>query len=93
MTGMLVAPAVDVSDVVELDPGECAHIVKVAPGEKAAVVVLTARVTGTPVEALCGHVWVPSKDPRVLPVCPKCREVYDLYRAMVDGLNDSPGDA
>jgi hypothetical protein len=32
-------------------------------------------VTGTPVTALCGKVWVPGRDPRRYPVCPTCREV------------------
>lgn len=81
-------------DEVELDAGQCAHIVKVGPGEKAADVVLEARVMGTPVEALCGHVWVPSRDPKQLPVCPKCAGVYDMYKAYGDGgLNDTPSGA
>ena len=40
-----------------------AHIVKTEPGEIAAAKVLEARIYGTPLEALCGHVWVPSRDP------------------------------
>lgn len=76
----------------EQDEPEVAHIVKVGPGESAAAKVLEARVTGTPLEALCGHVWVPERDPRNLPVCPKCREIYDVYRSFNDGLRDTPGD-
>ena len=38
------------------------HIVKVEPGESAAAKVLQARIEGTPLEALCGFVWVPSRD-------------------------------
>lgn len=76
----------------ELDPGDCAHIVKTEPGENAAAKVLEARIYGTPLEALCGHVWVPSRDPRQLPVCPKCKEVYEMYRMANDGLNETPGD-
>jgi hypothetical protein len=78
----------------ELDEGEpnLAHIVKVEPGEDAAAKVLEARVTGTPLEALCGHVWVPSRDPRNRPVCARCKEVYELYRAANDGLRDTPND-
>jgi hypothetical protein len=33
-----------------------------------------ALVEGTPVVALCGKVWVPSRDPQRFPVCPECRE-------------------
>ena len=77
-----------------LEPGEPAqaHIVKVAPGESAAAKVLEARIYGTPLEALCGHVWIPSRDPKQLPMCQACKEVYEMYRAFNDGLNDSPTD-
>jgi hypothetical protein len=69
-----------------------AHIVKTDPGESAAAKVLEARIYGTPLEALCGHVWVPSRDPKQLPVCQKCKEIYDVYRAFNDGLRDTPDD-
>ena len=42
----------------ETEDGPVAHIVKTLPGEDAAAKVLAARVEGTPIEALCGHVWV-----------------------------------
>jgi len=35
-------------------------------------------VTGTPVTALCGKVWVPSRDPKRYPVCPTCKEIYGM---------------
>jgi hypothetical protein len=34
-------------------------------------------VMGTPVVALCGKVWVPSRDPERFPVCPECREIWE----------------
>lgn len=74
----------------ETDPGQVAHIVRVGPGEDAAAKVLEARVTGTPIEALCGYVWVPEKDPKRLPVCQACKEVYELYRGFNDGLSETP---
>jgi hypothetical protein len=37
-----------------------------------------SMVTGTPVVALCGKVWVPSRDPSNFPVCPMCKELYDM---------------
>jgi hypothetical protein len=78
----------------QTEPGEptVAHIVKVDPGESAAAKVLEARIHGTPVEALCGHVWVPSRDPRQLPVCQACTSIYEMYRAFNDGLSEQPGD-
>lgn len=36
-----------------------------------------AMVNGTPVIALCGKVWVPSRDPQKFPVCPDCKEIWD----------------
>jgi hypothetical protein len=39
--------------------------------------ILEATVTGTPIRALCGKVWVPSRDPQRFPVCPECKEIYD----------------
>ncbi len=69
-----------------------AHIVKTEPGESAAAKVLEARIYGTPLEALCGHVWVPSRDPKQLPMCQKCKEVYDVYRMFNDGLGETPKD-
>jgi Protein of unknown function (DUF3039) len=67
-----------------------AHIVKTKRGENAAAVVLEARVMGTPIEALCGFVWVPSRDPKQLPVCEKCKGIYGMYKAFNDGLRDDP---
>ena len=34
-----------------------------------------AAVEGTPVVAICGKVWVPSRDPAKYPVCPTCEEI------------------
>lgn len=67
-----------------------AHIVKTEPGENAAAKVLEARITGTPLEALCGHVWVPSRDPKQVPMCQKCKDIYDTYRMFNEGLGDTP---
>ena len=78
----------------ELETAEpaSAHIVKTEPGENAAAKVLEVRIYGTPLEALCGHVWVPSRDPKQLPLCEKCKEIYEVYRAFNDHLNDKPND-
>jgi Protein of unknown function (DUF3039) len=37
-----------------------------------------AMVTGSPVVALCGKVWVPSRDPKKYPICPECTRLFDL---------------
>ena len=79
----------------DLETGEpaMAHIVKTEADESAAAKVLEARIYGTPVEALCGHVWVPSRDPKQLPLCDRCKEIYEMYRSFNDGLGDRPDDA
>ena len=38
---------------------------------------MQAAVFGTPIKALCGKVWVPSRDPQKFPVCPECKEIYE----------------
>jgi hypothetical protein len=95
MSELVTAPVdvdVDLDEQTETEEPTAAHIVKVQPGENAAAVVLEARVTGTPVEALCGFVWVPSRDPKQLPVCEECKSIYEMYKAFNDGLGDMPRD-
>jgi hypothetical protein len=73
-------------------PPKAAHIVKTEPGESAVAKVTEARIFGYPVEALCGERFVPQQDPKKLPMCGICKEIYDLYRQMSDGgLNETPG--
>ena len=36
-----------------------------------------SRMTGRPVVALCGKIWVPKHDPSKYPVCPDCKRLYD----------------
>lgn len=46
-----------------------------------------AMVMGTPVIALCGKVWVPSRAPEKFPVCPACKEIWEQMKG------GSPGDS
>ncbi|HEV3291555.1 MAG TPA: DUF3039 domain-containing protein [Streptosporangiaceae bacterium] len=39
--------------------------------------IVDSAVMGTPVRALCGKVWVPSRDPKRFPVCPDCQRIYE----------------
>ncbi len=39
--------------------------------------IMESAVSGTPVIALCGKVWVPNRDPKKYPVCPECKEIYE----------------
>ncbi len=47
--------------------------------------VLESALSGEPVVALCGKVWVPGRDPKKFPVCPTCKEIYEGLRAPQDG--------
>jgi hypothetical protein len=62
-------PDVDHTDGEERD--RFAHVV--FPKSK----LTEALVTGTPVTALCGKTWVPSRDPKKYPVCPTCKEIVE----------------
>lgn len=35
-------------------------------------------VLGKPVAALCGKIFIPSRDPKKFPVCPICKEMAEL---------------
>jgi hypothetical protein len=48
-----------------------------------------ALVMGTPVVALCGKVWVPSRDPKKYPVCPECKEIWEQLPKGGDGDSES----
>jgi hypothetical protein len=39
--------------------------------------IMESALSGAPVVALCGKVWVPGRDPKKFPVCPTCREILD----------------
>lgn len=39
--------------------------------------VVEGIVNASPVKALCGKVWVPTRDPRSYPLCPTCKEVAE----------------
>ncbi len=57
----------------ELDDGSHDRFSHYAPKDK----LTEAMVMGTPVVALCGKVWVPSRDPQKYPVCPTCKEIWE----------------
>lgn len=42
--------------------------------------IMESALTGKPVIALCGKVWVPGRDPEKFPVCPDCKKIYDRLK-------------
>ena len=55
------------------EPGDSERFSHYVPRDK----LMDAMVNGTPVRALCGKVWTPSRDPKRYPVCPECKELYE----------------
>lgn len=65
----------------EVEPGDHERFAHYVRKEK----ILDSALSGKPVIALCGKVWVPGRDPNKFPVCPICKEIYDGLRAPQDG--------
>ena len=42
--------------------------------------IVESAVMGSAVVALCGKVWVPSRDPQKFPVCPSCKAIYESLK-------------
>lgn len=68
------------------EPGDHERFSHYVPKDK----LTEAMVMGTPVVALCGKVWVPSRNPDRFPVCPECKEIWESMR---DGGGGSDPDA
>ncbi|MBL8929641.1 MAG: DUF3039 domain-containing protein [Kineosporiaceae bacterium] len=65
-----------------VEPGDHERFAHYVRKEK----IVESAVTGMPVIALCGKVWVPGRDPSKFPVCPMCKEIYEqLPRGGGDG--------
>ncbi len=86
MTSTIVAPQV-ADPIVDHEPPKVAHIVARENDADADTLVTTAYIEGTPLEALCGQVFVPSRDPKSLPPCERCVEIVDEILRMRDALS------
>lgn len=53
--------------------------------------IMESALSGEPVIALCGKVWVPGRDPNRFPVCPMCKEIYAGLRNPQDGGDEPRG--
>lgn len=77
----------DVADpILDAEPPRVAHIVARENDADADTLVTTAYIEGTPLEALCGEVFVPSRDPKSLPPCERCLEIVTEILRMRDAL-------
>ncbi|MCV7666219.1 DUF3039 domain-containing protein [Micrococcus luteus] len=71
----------------EIEPGDHERFAHYVRKEK----ITESAVTGAPVIALCGKVWVPGRDPNKFPVCPTCKEIYEGLREPKDGGDGDGG--
>lgn len=69
----------------EIEPGDSERFAHYVRKEK----IMESALSGEPVIALCGKVWVPGRDPNKFPVCPDCKKIYDGLRP---GKDDSGSD-
>ncbi|MFP5346448.1 MAG: DUF3039 domain-containing protein [Actinomycetes bacterium] len=69
----------------EVEPGDHERFAHYVRKEK----ILSSALSGEPVIALCGKVWVPGRDPNKFPVCPVCKEIYEGLRPEPPGPGDS----
>lgn len=67
-----------------VEPGDHERFAHYVRKEK----ILESALSGEPVIALCGKVWVPGRDPNRFPVCPTCKEIYAGLRP---GKGDDEG--
>ena len=63
-----------------VEPGDHERFAHYVRKEK----ILESALSGDPVIALCGKVWVPGRDPNLFLVCPACKEIYEGLRAPND---------
>lgn len=85
MTTTVVAPEVT-DPLLDDEPPRVAHIVARETEADADTLVTAAYIEGTPLEALCGAVFVPSRDPKSLPPCERCVEIVTEILRMRDEL-------
>ena len=91
MSDQQVAPGADtiVDERTEyrVDDGDHERFSHYVPRDK----LTEAMVMGTPVIALCGKVWVPTRDPERFPTCPECKEIWESLRPGGDGSEGGDG--
>ncbi len=65
-----------VEEQTQAEPGDHERFAHYVKKDK----IVESAVLGEPVIALCGKVWVPSRDPSRFPVCPTCEAIYKGLR-------------
>jgi hypothetical protein len=65
----------------QVEPGDHERFAHYVRKEK----IMESALSGKPVIALCGKVWVPGRDPNKFPVCPACKAIFDGLKRPDDG--------
>ncbi|WP_432535460.1 DUF3039 domain-containing protein [Kineococcus arenarius] len=68
----------------KVEPGDHERFAHYVKKEK----IMESALSGDPVIALCGKVWVPGRDPKRFPVCPTCKEIYESLSGAGRGGKD-----
>lgn len=71
----LVDPAIKESLPSDARGPEYAHLIEL-PG----YLITEAYAFGTPLQAMCGHVFIPTRDPYKFPLCPSCKTLLPLAK-------------
>lgn len=72
-TGVLDRELEELIQQEQIEEGDHERFSHYAPKNK----IMESAMTGKPVLALCGKLWVPGRDPQKFPVCPICKEIYE----------------
>ena len=71
-------PDLDAPPVVDLSEGpddaDAAHIVRQKD-------LIESQITGKPIRALCGKLWVPKRNPDDYPICQACVDIFNATAA------------
>lgn len=59
-----------VDEVQQTDSPQISHLIAKKDWHK-------AYILGSAIQALCGKVWVPSRDPEKYPLCEMCADLYE----------------
>lgn len=78
MSDTLVMP--DTEETTETDDPIVAHVARKED-------VTRSYITGEPLEALCGIIFVPHRDPENYPVCQKCQNILKQIQNARKGNN------
>ena len=77
---MIVEPVTQAPKI-DTNTGDHDRLTHIVPKDKLA----DALIFGTPVKALCGKIWVPSRDPQKFAVCQTCKNILDKRGGVCNG--------